>query len=249
MQLTILLRLIHTQGSTLPDKRTALYDRYVDVFFNRESEKSKVVRENRDLLIDIHRYLAWLLHCDSEYPDRRGDIEAERLKNVIRRIPRSPKLRSFYCTGSISGVVERILFLVSRIEGIYEFEVQPLREYFAARHLYETSPYSPPGGKVREQSRNVLMRLDTNHYWLNVIRFFAGCFSRGELPCIIDRIHFLNEETLFRFTPYPRNLLSCINSGLRLQSRQQVDANCNERSGRQHRRVAFAEAQTIAGFD
>ena len=39
MQLAILLSLIHTRGSSLPDKRTALYDSYLELFFNREAEK------------------------------------------------------------------------------------------------------------------------------------------------------------------------------------------------------------------
>jgi hypothetical protein len=56
MQLTILLTLIHNRGASLPDKRTHLYDTYVDVFFARESEKSETVREHRELLIDMHRY-------------------------------------------------------------------------------------------------------------------------------------------------------------------------------------------------
>lgn len=62
MQLAILLSLIHTRGSSLPDKRTALYDNYIELFLSRESGKSEVVREHRDLLIDLHRYLAWILH-------------------------------------------------------------------------------------------------------------------------------------------------------------------------------------------
>jgi predicted NACHT family NTPase len=59
MQLTILLSLIHNRGASLPEKRTAMYDAYMDMFFSRESEKSDVVRDNRDVLIDIHRFLAW----------------------------------------------------------------------------------------------------------------------------------------------------------------------------------------------
>jgi hypothetical protein len=43
MQLAILLSLIHTRGSSLPDKRTSLYDSYVDLFFSREAEKSQTV--------------------------------------------------------------------------------------------------------------------------------------------------------------------------------------------------------------
>ena len=39
MQLAILLNLIQTKGLSLPDKRTALYDSYMDLFFSREAEK------------------------------------------------------------------------------------------------------------------------------------------------------------------------------------------------------------------
>ena len=49
-----------------PEKRTALYDNYVDMFFDRESEKATIVKENRDLLIRIHRYLAWVLQSGVE---------------------------------------------------------------------------------------------------------------------------------------------------------------------------------------
>ena len=50
MQLAILLSLIHTRGASLPDKRTALYAAYMELFFNREAEKSEVVRRHRELL-------------------------------------------------------------------------------------------------------------------------------------------------------------------------------------------------------
>jgi hypothetical protein len=51
MQLAILLNLMHTRGVSLPDKRTALYDSYIDLFFDRESEKSEIVRDHRELLL------------------------------------------------------------------------------------------------------------------------------------------------------------------------------------------------------
>jgi hypothetical protein len=83
MQLAILLSLIQTRGGSLPDKRTALYDNYVELFFNRESEKSDVVRDHRDLLIDIHRYLAWVLHAESQTKQDRGSVTADRLRELV----------------------------------------------------------------------------------------------------------------------------------------------------------------------
>jgi predicted NACHT family NTPase len=159
MQLAILLSLIHTRGTSLPDKRTALYDNYIELFFNREAEKSLIVRDHRELLININRYLAWLLHSEVELGNERdqsrrnGAIAADRLTNVLKDYLENdghdPELAQILFT----GMVERVVALVSRVQGTYEFEVQPLREYFAARFLYETAPYSPAGPKRAGRNR------------------------------------------------------------------------------------------------
>jgi len=140
MQLAILLSLLLTRGASLPDKRTALYDYYIDLFFSREAEKSAVVRNHRELLIDIHRYLAWLLQSEAEQGNAQASIAQERLQEVVvtylTREGHNPDLAKELFT----GMVERVVALVSRVEGTFEFEVQPLREYFAACHLYYTAP-------------------------------------------------------------------------------------------------------------
>lgn len=213
MQLAILLSLIHTRGSSLPDKRTALYDNYIDLFFNREAEKSPIVRDHRDLLIDIHRYLAWLLQTEAELGNNshlsglaNGAIEESRLKQVLRQYlsdeGRDPELADvLFC-----GVVERVVAIVSRLQGTYEFEVQPLREYFAARFLYETAPYSPPGNERRGSKPDRFACISRNFYWLNVTRFYAGCYSKGELPSLIDGLRELVEDPDYALLSHPRVL-------------------------------------------
>ncbi len=81
MQLTILLSLMNIRGSSLPDKRTSLYDSYMDLFFSRESEKSEIVLEYRDLLFDIHRYIAWKLQTAAEAGEG-GSIERSSLRAI-----------------------------------------------------------------------------------------------------------------------------------------------------------------------
>lgn len=206
MQLAILLSLIHTRGISLPDKRTALYDSYVELFFNREAEKSDVVRKYRDLLIDIHRYLAWSLHSDVEKGNERGRISIDRLHQLLENYLDSEGRDPSIAKDLFTGMVERVVALVSRIEGTYEFEVQPLREYFAARHLYETAPYSPTGSEKRGTKPDRFDALARNFYWHNVTRFYAGCYSKGELPSLVDGLIELVEEKGYRHTNYPRRL-------------------------------------------
>jgi hypothetical protein len=88
MQLAILLNLIQTKGLSLPDKRTALYDSYVDLFLGREAEKSPIVREHRDLLIVLHRYLAWVIQTEVEQGNSKGSVTEEDLRNCLATICR-----------------------------------------------------------------------------------------------------------------------------------------------------------------
>ena len=181
MQLAILLSLILTRGASLPDKRTAMYYAYIEVFLGRESEKSSVVREHRELLINVHGYLAWLLHTEAEEAPNRGSITQDRLRSMLLEYLQAEGQDITFVEQFFTGMVERVGVLVSRVQGTFEFEVQPLREYFAARHLYETAPHSPTG---RERSGTKPERFEVivrNFYWLNVTRFYGGCFSRGEL--------------------------------------------------------------------
>lgn len=210
MQLAILLSLIHNRGESLPDKRTELYDSYVELFFSREAQKSHVVREYRDLLINIHRYLAWVLQSEAEEGHHRGSISAERLGKILERYLAREGHDVNLSKKLFTGMVERVVALVSRVEGTYEFEVQPLREYFAARYLYETAPYSPPGSPKRG---NILDRFDAisrDFYWLNVTRFYSGCFSIGELPSLAERLEELTREAGYRQTNHPRFLATTL---------------------------------------
>jgi hypothetical protein len=210
MQLAILLSLIHTRGASLPDKRTALYDSYMDLFFDREAEKSATVRKHRDLLINIHRYLAWILHSESEQGSTRGSIAEERLQDLLRDYLEKEGHDPQLATVLFAGMVERVVALVSRVQGTYEFEVQPLREYFAARYLYETAPYSPPGNERRGTKPDRFDAIARNFFWLNVTRFYAGCYSKGELASLIDRLTELTNEKGYKLISHPRVLAATL---------------------------------------
>src|SRR5215210_1309793 len=107
-------------------------------------------------------------------------------------------------------MVERVVFLVSRVQGTFEFEVQPLREYFAARHLYELAPYSPPGREQGGTKPDRFNAMAPNFYWLNVLRFYAGCYSKGELSSLVDCVEELDEDESFRRISHPQLLTSML---------------------------------------
>lgn len=208
MQLAILISLLNTRGESLPNKRTALYASYIELFFNRESEKSFLIRDNRDLIIDIHEYLAWVLHSEAELYRNSGRIEIEVLHEKLNNYLIKEGHKNIISEQLFRVMEERVCALVSRVQGTFEFEVQPLREYFAAKYLYNTSPYSPTGKSLPGTKPDRFDAISKNLYWQNVCRFFAGCFDKGELPMIIEKLNEMQEDEHLKFTNYPRLLTS-----------------------------------------
>ena len=211
MQLTILLSLIYNRGSSLPDKRTALYNSYVDLFFNREAEKTPVVKKYRDLLLDIHKYIAWVLHSEAEQHGSNGSVTQDDLHSLIQKYLEEQGYEVDLARELVAGALERIVALVSRVEGTYEFEVQPLREYFAARFLYETARHSSPGKECSSGTKpDRFDAIARNFYWLNVTRFYAGCYDKGELPSLIDRLEDLIRSEGYCLISHPRVLAATL---------------------------------------
>jgi hypothetical protein len=210
MQLAILLSLVRARGESLPEKRTALYDLYVDLFLDREAEKSEIVRRNRELLKAIHQYLGWTLQSEAQVPGGNGAIQQERLKSLVRAYLEERGHDVLLVDQLFQGITERVVALVARIEGTFEFEVQPLREYFAARYLYETAPYSPPGQEHGGTRPDRLAALIQDAYWLNVARFYGGCHSVGELPGVADGLEGSIRSSPLSMSRHPRALAAML---------------------------------------
>lgn len=197
MQLAILLHLIHVLGVALPENRTALYEEYIKQFFNREAKKSSIVRDNRELLLSIHGALAWDLHAQVETGKGSGRMSESALRARVKEFLETEghgKDLIDLVDQLMQGTVERICALVSRVSGTFEFEVQPLREYFAARQLYKTAPYSPPGREHKGARSDRFEALAHSSFWTNVTRFFCGFYDRGELSSLVDAITDLGER-------------------------------------------------------
>jgi len=204
MQLAILLALVHTKGESLPDRRTELYLDYMTLFFAREGAKSEVVRRHRTLLFGLHGALAWKLHGAARAGD--GSIGLEELRAFVRAYVAEQEGDPAIAVELFLGVVERIVAIVATQQERYEFEVQPLREFFAAHHLYDTSSFSQFGVRrpgTREDRFAALARSD---FWTNVLRFYAGFYRSGELPALADGLEQLAEDPVFDVTAVPRTL-------------------------------------------
>lgn len=198
MQLAILCRLLDRK-TVIPAQRTALYDEYIDVFFAREFEKNDTIREYRATLTKIHAYLGWWMHTKAEGGESNGTIDLETLRALLHEFLRGIGQPSDMVDELYNEMKTRVICLVQRKQssGLFEFEVQGIREYFAARYLIDevTISSGTKGDRLKETIRRP--------YWSNAMRFAAGMFSDGELPEVVYVCREL-EQNEFAHQPLPR---------------------------------------------
>lgn len=191
MQLAILLHLMQRR-TVLPEKRTELYDRYIDVFFDREA-KNPAIAQHKHVVIEFHKLLAWRIHTAMERGDSSGAVSLAELKRVLTSHLAPRGLDPATITDLFTAVTTRVVCLVQRdLDGHeFQFEVQPLREYFAASYLYDTSPGNGP----KNTRSACLAELLKRPFWNNVARFYAGRFTSGEIPSIPYALREIQRDT------------------------------------------------------
>src|SRR5207245_2892024 len=104
-----------------------------------------------------------------------------------------------------SVTTQRIGALIERTPGTFEFEVQPLREYFVGQFLYHRGPPEVPlNTGVSNFKRQRFEALVSRPDWLNVLRFFAGSFEESELGSLATWMSKAASEPGMAQAAYPR---------------------------------------------
>lgn len=196
MQLAILLFLIYRRGESVPTNRTALYASYMELFLDRETAKNDVVKRHRHTVERITAYIGWHLHADAESDGGTGRATRAELIRLVRYRLADLGLDPSLANTLFTAVTQRVWVITSRTDEYFEFEVQPIREYFAAKHLFTTAPASPSGKGVDRFDR--MLALMHRPYWLNVTRFMAGMFDDGMISTVADKV-----EDLYESAPRP----------------------------------------------
>jgi hypothetical protein len=195
MQLAILLRLLHRR-QLLPQQRTELYEEYLKTFLDREQteDKEPLLANKRRVIEDTHAYLGWYLQTKAEEGRSAGSIGRDELREILRTYLTGRPREQELAEELYSAITDRVLCLVER-NNAFEFEVQSLREYFAALHLFDN--LTPKGnGNSRDDGLNALLE---RPYWANVCRFFIGKLARGEVRGLISNFQSVEKK----IAPHP----------------------------------------------
>lgn len=190
MQLAILLHLLHRR-QLLPQQRTELYRDYLKTFLDREQteDKEPLMADQRQVMEDAHAYLGWYLQMRAEQGLSSGSLPREELRLLLRDHLAGQPNEQELADQLFSAITTRVLCLVERDAG-FEFEVQSLREYFAALYIFDN--LSPKAARSsRDDGLNALLE---RPYWSNVTRFFIGMLAKGEVRALKDNLRLVGKK-------------------------------------------------------
>ena len=198
MQLAILLHLLHRRR-LLPQQRTELYSEYLKTFLDREQSEDKepLLAEERQVIEDIHAYIGWHIHTQTEEGTGSGSIRSADLKALVREHLADRDGGPQLAEKLLAAFTTRVLCLIERDEGTFQFEVQSLREYFAAVYIFEEADRS-----VRDECLAAVL---TRPYWSNVCRFLVGMYSKGEVRGMRAILQDLSKDAMLGLHPMLRS--------------------------------------------
>jgi len=201
LQVTILLVIIRARG-TPPKQREELFERYMDIIYQREQKKRpELLRTEQDIIYGLHRYLAYILHRRAEKDKTAALMDVLEFKEKVKEYltHSNPLLSETELNVKVDEIIteasQRLVLIESPQEGKVGFGLTTTREFFAAAHLVDTAKDT----KERDLRFGAIIR---SPYWRNVALFFAGRVGRtrpGEAPSMIDVCREIDIERADRF--------------------------------------------------
>lgn len=201
LQVTILLVIVRARG-TPPKQREELFERYMDIIYQREQKKRpELLRTVQDIIYGLHKYLAYILHRRAEKDRTAALMEVSEFKGKVEEylIHSNPLLNQEELETEVKQIIteasQRLVLIESPQEGKIGFGLATTREFFAAAHLVDTAKNT----KERDSRFKAIVR---SPYWRNVALFFAGRVGRtrpGEAPSMIDVCRELDTEKVDKF--------------------------------------------------
>ena len=201
LQVTILLVIIRARG-TPPKQREELFERYMDIIYQREQKKRpELLRTEPDIIYGLHKYLAYILHRRAEKDRTAALMDVSEFRNRVKEYLHhtNPLLSEEELETKTEQIIreasQRLVLIESPQEGKIGFGLTTTREFFAAAHLVDTAQNT----KERDLRFRAIAR---SPHWRNVALFFAGRVGRtrpGEAPSMIDVCREIDTEKVDKF--------------------------------------------------
>jgi len=133
LQVTILLVIIRARG-TPPKQREELFERYMDIIYQREQKKRpELLRTEPDIIYGLHKYLAYILHRRAERDRTAALMDVSEFREKVKEylIHSNPLLNEEEVETKLNQIItearQRLVLIESPIEGKVGFGLTTTR--------------------------------------------------------------------------------------------------------------------------
>lgn len=201
LQVTILLVIIRARGAP-PKQREELFERYMDIIYQREQKKGpELLRTEQDIIYGLHKYLAYILHRRAEQDKTAALMDVSEFEEKVKDylFHGNPLLKQEEIETKVKQIIteasQRLVLIESLQERKVGFGLTTTREFFAGAHLVDSAKNT----KERDLRFKAIAK---SPHWRNVALFFAGRVGRtrpGEAPSMIDVCRQIDTERVDKY--------------------------------------------------
>jgi hypothetical protein len=189
MQLSVLLHFIRLKGEAFPDRRAELYRDYFRTVIDRDVEKSAELRKQRELIETLHQFLGYKIHALTEAQQADGTLSRNQLLQLVEEWLRAQG-NQIKTADELFKLGEERLGLIVALKGeggeaSYGYEIQPIREYFAAAFIND---------QIRGDAHAIFQTMVRRPYWREVALFLAGLRRPNEKADLVVRAKHLDSD-------------------------------------------------------
>ena len=184
LQATVILTIVKSKVQ-IPHQKHSLYKKYVDVIFEREKEKTPIIRKWENELLQLHQRVGFELHQKMEQSKietlNRDEEFRKYIYDVLEDCSTGSRTLGEIVQEIVDIATDRLCLLVGKGENQTEidFVVQQYREYFAASYLTNHPDAEP--------EKVFSMLINRGAYWSYVLQFyFAQATSNQQLRWLND---------------------------------------------------------------
>lgn len=173
LQATVMLTIVRKRND-IPEERHKLFEKYVDVVFQREKTKNDLIARYEPELKLLHEMVGYQIH-EAVARGEAGVIPEKKFKDlvwIVWRLIRGDERINAIPSQEIQSIydlsTDRLVFLSGKgtSQSDIDFVIQPYREFFAANYMASHGDADPD--KVFK------CLVERGPYWQQVLRFFAA---------------------------------------------------------------------------
>jgi hypothetical protein len=173
LQATVMLTIVRRK-SDIPEERHKLFEKYVDVVFQREKTKNDLIARYEPELKLLHEMVGYQIH-EAVARGEAGVLPEDKFKELVWtvwRLVRGDEQLQVVPNQEIQRIYElstdRLVFLSGKgtKQSDIDFVIQPYREYFAASYISNHMEADP--------DKVFTCLVERGAYWQQVLRFYSA---------------------------------------------------------------------------